>query len=56
MGWDRSCDRVAMLFDITLWNDDGCDDCDVDNDVRDVDDDDRDVDDVDDDVGDTTAR
>ena len=40
---------LAMLFDMTLWHDDGCDDCYVD-------DDDRDVDDVDDDVGDTTAR
>ena len=40
---------LAMLFNMILWYDDGCDYHDVDDNVGDVDD-------VDDDVGDTTAR
>ena len=40
---------LAMLFNMTLWHDDGSDDRNVDDDVGDVDD-------VDDDVGNTTSR
>ena len=40
---------LAMLFNMTLWHHDRCDDHDVDDDVGDIDD-------IDDDVGDTAGR